>query len=331
MAAGLDTLRTNRRVQHGSSELYSRLLEGPAEGHALFYPRQLFHACEPPDGIEPFESLDGLIEEEMWDNSRHLLQSSMTRTVTFKASVSDNFLPADIHPVEVSPEISRSSDDFAFLAFAGSALSELTQQCAAPGDTPVSGLHPPPITAPLSPLSPPPATSSTPRRTAALRYIMSYTVLFRILISIQLCGPKGYPEAQTPLSLRLIILAAVFTTALATAKERREWCTGTPRPFYRVWSNDTYNSDHLYFADLNDINRAAPRYKREQDCCLVFTDRNQTVQQLIPLYRLWHSAHWDHFYTINAAECPNAIAAGFNDEGIAAQVLGSKQLPGPVC
>ncbi|EJD47845.1 hypothetical protein AURDEDRAFT_61846 [Auricularia subglabra TFB-10046 SS5] len=101
-------------------------------------------------------------------------------------------------------------------------------------------------------------------------------------------------------------------------QDRREWCTGTPRPFYRAWSNDTYNSDHLYSASLDEINRAAPRYKREQDCCLVFTDRNQTVQQLVPLYRLWNSAHWDHFYTIDAAERANAIAAGFNDEGIAA-------------
>ncbi|EJD47568.1 hypothetical protein AURDEDRAFT_163437, partial [Auricularia subglabra TFB-10046 SS5] len=51
------------------------------------------------------------------------------------------------------------------------ASSELTQQCAAPGgDTPASGLPPPPITAPLSPSPPPATTSSTPRRTASHSY-----------------------------------------------------------------------------------------------------------------------------------------------------------------
>lgn len=121
--------------------------------------------------------------------------------------------------------------------------------------------------------------------------------------------------------MRLLVAnLALFGGVFASEKDRREWCTGTPRPFYRAWSNETYNADHLYSASLAEINNAAPRYKREQDCCLVFTDRNQTVQPLVPLYRLWNSAHWDHFYTINAAERANAIAGGFNDEGIAAYV-----------
>ncbi|EJD36555.1 kinase-like protein [Auricularia subglabra TFB-10046 SS5] len=123
-----------------NGELFTRLLWYPADGHALFYPNdaceigdcgyiyqgsftKLLNVRDPGHNIEAFPISDNDIKVDDRENFRHHLQSSSSRTVTFGASMSTGAvtsMPEDIHPAQVEFEVSRMTDNFAFLAYAGS-------------------------------------------------------------------------------------------------------------------------------------------------------------------------------------------------------------------
>lgn len=100
------------------------------------------------------------------------------------------------------------------------------------------------------------------------------------------------------------------------------FCTGNPAMVYRAYSNDTYNTDHLYTRSLDEINNARPQYRRERDCCRMFAGPRMSDAVVVPFYRLWNKVHWDHFYTISTIERDSVLASGqFEDQGIIGYVM----------
>lgn len=99
-------------------------------------------------------------------------------------------------------------------------------------------------------------------------------------------------------------------------------CKGNPPTVYRAYSNETYDTDHLLTFDKGEAENNRPRWHREADCCRMFTSPAQTDASVVPFYRLYNKAHWDHFYTTNAVERDIALATGlFRDEGILGYVM----------
>ncbi|EJD47844.1 hypothetical protein AURDEDRAFT_183951 [Auricularia subglabra TFB-10046 SS5] len=121
-----------------------------------------------------------------------------------------------------------------------------------------------------------------------------------------------------------VALGAAATPHWKTAPSPRGvgLCKGNPPVVYRAYSNETYDTDHLYTMDLGEAQNNRPRFHREKDCCRMFTAREQTDAPVVPFYRLWNKAHWDHFYTHDVAERAAALATGlFEDQGILGYVM----------